>query len=162
MSFDKEYFEFVRQYATVDGVLMPPVISTLGLCGEAEELRASTSDLLRFLGNEDEVLKEAGDVLFYAVTLGLAYGIEPEVKDLTIVAGIKTTVGLLQSRVGAMADKMKKASWHFRPYEDLQGDLDAVVYLLAGVAADCGKTVDDVADINVEKLKARWPKGFGK
>lgn len=162
MGFDQEYFEFVRRYATVDGVLMPPVISVLGLCGEAEELRASCSDLLRDLGGEDDVILEAGDVAFYTVALGLAYGVEPEVAGDKFFAGLKTTAGFIQSHVGAMADKMKKASWHWKPYEHLQQDLNGLAYMLAGVAANCQLTIDDIADRNRAKLKARWPQGFGK
>lgn len=161
MGFDQEYFEFVRRYATVDGLLMPPVISVLGLCGEAEELRASCSDLLRDLGNEEDTALEISDCLFYVVALGLAYGLQPVFSPHDhFLAGLKTTASLLQSKACVVAEKMKHASWHAKPYTDLQADLNSLVYMLAGAAANLQLTVDDVAERNKTKLRARWPLGF--
>lgn len=145
----------------------PLAYPTLGLCGEVGELLAAYED-----GTDEEVEKEAGDVLWYlanvANDLGLTmsellgrktwpkdpivYGCIPWGLDLTIMAGriaeqVKKTI---RDSGGVMPEKrikvVKKAARH-------------MVDLLANALNECESTLDKAAIANNAKLLSRQERG---
>lgn len=68
----------------------------------------------------------------------------------------------LAGESGEYIELVKKEFFHKRPYtlEEAKKELGDVLYYLAQCAHSNGLTLDDIAQANVEKLKARYPNGF--
>jgi len=71
------------------------------------------------------------------------------------------TLGLC-GEAGEVADLVKKATWHGRPLcpADIAIELGDVLWYVADLATALGLTLDEIAAMNVAKLKARYPDGF--
>lgn len=65
---------------------------------------------------------------------------------------------------GNVADMVKKATAHGVPLnrEHLKKELGDVLWYIAAVASDNSLTLQDIAEANVAKLRARYPKGWVK
>lgn len=90
----------------------------------------------------------------------LAYGtanhsLDPE-KELTVAA-----LGLA-GEAGEVADHVKKYLGHGQPINDekLIKEMGDVLWYIALLCTNRGWCLADIMDANIEKLKARWPKGF--
>lgn len=70
----------------------------------------------------------------------------------------------LVGEAGELADAYKKMLFHGRPGSstDRIKELGDVLWYLAALATDEGVTLDEVAQLNVEKLQRRYPDGFVK
>lgn len=68
----------------------------------------------------------------------------------------------LGGEVGEVLDTLKKIHFHNRALEreDLKSELGDVLYYLAVLAHEHGWTLAEVAQANVDKLRARHPEGF--
>lgn len=168
MAFDFEYVNFVYLIGKKGREFIPTVFATLGLVGETAEAVAACRGHLEGDVEKEDVLKELGDVLWYATALAINVRIPPTTLRPTragnsVYFGTEAMCQALQDHVGVMADKCKKVGWHDRETSpaELRADLSRVVEFLDGLARRHGTTLDEIADINVAKLKARWPNGFG-
>jgi NTP pyrophosphatase (non-canonical NTP hydrolase) len=94
--------------------------------------------------------------------LGLA-GEGAEVLDIFVR---HTEVFLLAAkaatRAGMTADDLKKVVHHQHPVdrEKVKKELGDLLWYVALTAHACGLSLNDVAETNVAKLKARYAKGF--
>lgn len=63
---------------------------------------------------------------------------------------------------GEVADYIKKVVGHGHPMdrEKLSKELGDVLWYVAVLAAEINMSLDDVAQMNVDKLRARYPEGF--
>ena len=63
---------------------------------------------------------------------------------------------------GEVADYIKKVVGHGHPMdrEKLTKELGDVLWYIAALAAEINVTLDEVAQMNVDKLRARYPDGF--
>jgi NTP pyrophosphatase (non-canonical NTP hydrolase) len=63
---------------------------------------------------------------------------------------------------GEVADLIKKHLYQGHPLdrEKVKGELGDVLWYVAGLARACGLTLAEVADHNIDKLRARYPDGF--
>ena len=70
----------------------------------------------------------------------------------------------LAGEAGEFANMIKKltAHGHDIPPEELADELGDCLWYLAEAATACGLSLDDVARMNVDKLKARYPEGFSE
>jgi NTP pyrophosphatase (non-canonical NTP hydrolase) len=70
----------------------------------------------------------------------------------------------LAGEAGEFANIIKKktAHGHDIPKEELADELGDVLWYLAEAATACGLTLNEIAAMNVEKLKARYPDGFSE
>jgi NTP pyrophosphatase (non-canonical NTP hydrolase) len=68
----------------------------------------------------------------------------------------------LAGESGEVADLLKKHLLHGVPFDRsaLVKELGDVLWYLAAIAEDHGVTLDEVAQTNVAKLRARYPEGF--
>jgi NTP pyrophosphatase (non-canonical NTP hydrolase) len=68
----------------------------------------------------------------------------------------------LAGEAGEVCDLLKKVHGHGKPYEadKLKKELGDVLWYLANLADAHGFTLFDVAQTNVDKLRARYPEGF--
>lgn len=68
----------------------------------------------------------------------------------------------LTGESGEVADIVKKAIFHEKPLDiiHLKKELGDVMWYIALICDACGFNLDEVMDMNVEKLKARFPEGF--
>lgn len=68
----------------------------------------------------------------------------------------------LAGEAGEVADYLKKVHGHGKPYDrtKLLGELGDVLWYLSNLADIHGMTLSEVAQGNVDKLRARHPKGF--
>lgn len=71
------------------------------------------------------------------------------------------TLGLC-GEAGEVADLVKKATWHGRDLcpADMAIELGDVLWYLADIATALGLTLEEIAAMNVAKLRARYPDGF--
>ena len=68
----------------------------------------------------------------------------------------------LAGEAGEVADIIKKELTHgHEPSPDaVAKELGDVLWYLANIATDYGYKLQDIADMNIAKLKARYPQGF--
>lgn len=68
----------------------------------------------------------------------------------------------LAGEAGEVADLVKKAIYHQQGLdrEKLVKELGDVMWYLAAICSVLGITLDDVAQANVKKLRARFPEGY--
>jgi NTP pyrophosphatase (non-canonical NTP hydrolase) len=144
-------------------------VRALGLCGETEELSRT---IFAELGTDDQIVKEAGDVLWYAAALAHMFGLDGEALGLEDLSRAKSSpldgrwckkLHAENAMVAAcqLAELVKKHVGHGKPanLDKVKGLLFAIVYK-TGQCVPNGVTLAQVAAINVEKLKARYPAGF--
>ena len=76
-----------------------------------------------------------------------------------IIAGLG-----LAGEAGEFANMVKKMIAHGHPITDdeLAEELGDVLWYLAEAASACGLTLNDIAQMNVDKLRARYPEGFSE
>jgi NTP pyrophosphatase (non-canonical NTP hydrolase) len=74
-----------------------------------------------------------------------------------------TALGLA-GESGEVADIIKKTFYHGHPLdkEALHKELGDVLWYLAVMADALGYDLDDIAQANVDKLRARYPEGFSE
>ena len=70
----------------------------------------------------------------------------------------------LAGEAGEFANIIKKKTAHGHTVEndELADELGDVLWYLAEAATACGLTLDEIAKMNVAKLKARYPDGFSE
>ena len=70
----------------------------------------------------------------------------------------------LAGEAGEFANMIKKltAHGHDIPAEVLADELGDCLWYIAEAATACGLKLDEIAKMNVEKLKARYPEGFSE
>lgn len=70
----------------------------------------------------------------------------------------------MAGEAGEFANMIKKLTAHGHPIsnETLSEELGDVLWYLAEAATACGLTLNDIAQMNVDKLAARYPKGFSQ
>ena len=89
-------------------------------------------------------------------------------RDYAEKSGNATTGGLLNGvlgltgEAGEVSDLVKKGIFHEKgiDLEHLKKELGDCTWYLAMICDACGFTLDDVMQTNIDKLKARYPKGF--
>lgn len=142
-------------------------VRALGLCGETEELGRT---VFVELGSDEAVIKEGGDVLWYAAALAHMFGLtDIGVEDLSREKGSPLDgrycrlqyAEQAQAAACQLAELVKKHVGHKKPanVEKVKGLLFAIVYK-TGQAMPAGVTLAQVAETNVAKLRARYPAGF--
>ena len=174
-----EYCEKARSTAIYSGPVYYP---TLGLCGESGEL----IDKLTETGvhhSKDEITKEMGDVLWYVVNdaadAGLSFldvcstltggqradnftelGAQMKTSDDRRVPTIKLPI--YAGRVAEVAKKQIRDSGGTLPAEKKQiiaDSLPEVLRCLFEIAAQWSINLDDVAQVNIDKLFSRKERG---
>ena len=131
-----------------DGRIIPLEIAALGLVGEVDEFLNALD------GPVDEVLREAGDVIWYVVAL----------EELTYINATRT--GQFDSpyvNAARVSEMVKKHVWHDKVMDhaalgDYLGDILDVVSAELAVRE---LTLEAAQDATMAKLKKRWPNGFG-
>jgi NTP pyrophosphatase (non-canonical NTP hydrolase) len=70
----------------------------------------------------------------------------------------------LAGEAGEFANKIKKmvAHGHAITDDELSEELGDVLWYLAEAATACGLTLNEIAQMNVDKLRARYPEGFSE
>jgi NTP pyrophosphatase (non-canonical NTP hydrolase) len=70
----------------------------------------------------------------------------------------------LAGEAGEFANMVKKMIAHGHPIsaDELAEELGDVMWYLAEAATACGLTLNDIAQMNVDKLRARYPEGFSE
>jgi hypothetical protein len=158
-----EYQSNAKAIAIYPGELVYPA---LGLCGEVGELIHAISH------DAEEVVKEAGDVLWYIANVASDAGLVlSEVVgrktfpkdidcwrlsttkcDLSIQAGVvaEHVKKTLRDDAGVLCDKRRKG---------IKKDLKEIVDLLAKVCGFENTTLEDCAEKNIAKLLSRQERG---
>ena len=162
----------------------------LGLAGEAaetsEKIIASLEDSNGFLGHTPTIEDELGDTLWYAAVGSHAIGLtfqelldlgwddlnafQAEAYALEGIDGLPRRLALphvalqMMIRAGTFADQVKKVAFHRHPFEDHQRGLEThlamVVHYIAVIGHIEQRTLSEIATRNIEKLQARYPRGF--
>lgn len=86
------------------------------------------------------------------------------VRTYTGTGGLIGHVLGLAGETGEVADLIKKDQYHSVPYNwrTIADELGDVLWYLTAVAEDHGLNLSDIAQINVDKLRKRYPDGFVK
>ncbi len=68
----------------------------------------------------------------------------------------------ITGEAGEVADLIKKSQFHGHNVdkEDIAKELGDVLWYLSNIARLAGLSLDEVARMNIEKLKKRYPEGF--
>lgn len=75
---------------------------------------------------------------------------------------VNWTLGLT-GEAGEVADLVKKGVFHGHTditAEDIAEELGDLLWYVANTASELGFSLEDIAAVNIEKLKARYPDGF--
>lgn len=141
------------------------VNAALGLCGEAAEIGQTVTE--GWAGtNDDDMLSEAGDLLWYVAqmcrSLGKSIASVPPEPATSRGWGTETTVMVLYRNTGAIADMVKKRVFHERPLDPIvmMESLQTVVGATAHLLGKRGMTIEQALDRNEQKLRQRHPDGF--
>lgn len=81
----------------------------------------------------------------------------------TIGSSDLTIMGLgIAGEAGEVADLIKKEVGHGHPRnrEKMAKELGDVLWYLSAIAEEYGYSLSEIATMNIEKLKARYPEGF--
>jgi NTP pyrophosphatase (non-canonical NTP hydrolase) len=70
----------------------------------------------------------------------------------------------MAGEAGEFANMIKKLTAHGHPIsnEELAEEIGDVLWYLAEAATACGLKLNDIAQMNVDKLAARYPEGFSQ
>ena len=82
-----------------------------------------------------------------------------EMSELELL--VNTVLGLV-GEAGEIADYVKKVEFHkhtFRP-EKMTEELGDLLWYMAALCVIYGLSLEDVGQMNIEKLQARYPNGF--
>jgi NTP pyrophosphatase (non-canonical NTP hydrolase) len=132
-----------------EGRTIPLEIAALGLVGEVGEFYGELDAL-----DHDDLLREAGDVLWYVVAI----------EELTQICATRTgQFDSLYVNAARVAEMVKKHTWHGKVLDhaamgDYLGDLLDVIGSELSVRE---LTLEDAQAATMAKLKKRWPNGFG-
>lgn len=68
----------------------------------------------------------------------------------------------LTGEAGEVADMIKKHIFHEKELDMMhfKKELGDVMWYIALISNSCGFNIDEIMDINIEKLSARYPNGF--
>jgi NTP pyrophosphatase (non-canonical NTP hydrolase) len=157
MSWQQEYSEMVNELMHKDGEPSPLWVLALGLCGEASEV--STAFYATYdtdAAANAAIVLELGDLLWYTTAMMIRLGMSParhvEAPTINLTAC---------EAAGTIADMVKKNTWHGKPLDPTKVDthLQAILNYIRDHAERCEKTLEDVARLNMKKLRARYPGG---
>ena len=143
--------------------------AALGLCGEAAELMK----LIEFNVDYDreKAIDEAGDVLWYIVQGCYAlnfslFNVIESAKRHIIDSESDTFISELQIKCGEFADIVKKVTLHGKSFtskrDDLQNKLIDITACLLTELDFTDISIENVMQMNIEKLSARHATGFNK
>lgn len=168
----EEFDAAVRALKVKDGATIPLFVIALGLAGEAGEVaecERCLADLQDELAEEEDLADfrqslayELGDVLWYATaalqSLGTSLAEETDKRGSNKLRSLP-----LEERVGLFCDLIKKNIWHDKAYEIsyLRDVVYDIVSQCGVLAWENGYTLSQVLRLNIRKLQARWPHGFG-
>ena len=135
-----------------------PHIYFLGLGGEFGE----AVEKVQTNQSEEEIIKEFGDVLWYLTRIASEYGFS--IAELDKNKGEPTKVKTLNGAIGQILEFQKKVirdKGGVKVNRDpvLYGRMLDVMYLFAKKSILFGHTLEEVADINYNKLKSRHERG---
>ena len=90
-----------------------------------------------------------------------AYSIRPVKYD---IGGILNACLGLPGEVGEVCDTVKKAIFHGHSInmEDLKKEIGDVMWYLAMICDSFGFDIEEIAKMNIDKLKERYPEGFSE
>jgi NTP pyrophosphatase (non-canonical NTP hydrolase) len=160
------------QSGAVETAIYPAPLAypTLGLCGEVGEFQTAWND-----GDDDEVIKEAGDVLWYLANVANDLGL-----TLSELLGRKKfptgecsycgwthkdPLVTLSTNAGVIAEQVKKAirdsggEMPDKRFKLVKKAAKEIVQTLANLLCDCECTLEEVAQRNYDKLKSRQERG---
>lgn len=109
-------------------------------------------------GNEYQQLAMRTNDGLNTIRLALTMNINCDI----IIAQLLNGVLGLTGEAGEVSDLVKKGIFHEKgiDLEHLKKELGDCAWYLAMICDACGFTLDDVMQTNIDKLKARYPKGF--
>jgi len=148
------------------------VMAGMGLVGEAGEV-IDIAKKVCFHGHHfdcDKMSKEIGDVLWYTAAYSYATGIELDLpeeeksqpgKD-TLILDLQRYSLVLSTTIGTLSSITGSIIFQDRPFDAASARifLCRVILLLMLFAELCGKTLEEIMEENIAKLKARYPEGF--
>ncbi len=188
LSFRSYQLRAVRTDRTAGGDLVLPLLGLFGETGSLlSEAKKKHRDPVSYLGYEDAVLEELGDVLWYLAVLAsranisLAYVADSVSRgfgswdqcrdeDLPMAALGSAAQGARAAPTSAYDRTLLKlagavgllltrfeAGNHTENRDALSGDLVAVLRLLVQAADEAGVTLEQAAERNLRKIFDRWP-----
>lgn len=168
-SFEEYQTEALKTASMGKGREMEGFVRVCGLVGEAAELR----DELLMVGtpafNKDKIVKELGDVLWYAATLaewlklGVHFTFDTIQKAASRCVFDAGYAEIICMRAAKLAELMKKHLGHDKPMAAFEGKelelMQDVFMALAFVANVVNVPLSRVAAVNINKLRARYQGG---
>jgi NTP pyrophosphatase (non-canonical NTP hydrolase) len=168
----EQYQEAIKHLMLKDGKFIPEEIIGLGLAGEIGELLEASAEAIKLAQRQDVAgalaavkleQKELGDVLWYVTALATSRNINLKDVDLD-----SAPADFLTTRVLKLVDKIKKDSWHGKKIVDFELRMDLAVIISSmrryakvwDAIPSARVLLEDISDLNVEKLKKRYPAGF--
>ena len=78
------------------------------------------------------------------------------------IGGVLNACLGLSGEVGELNDMIKKWIFHEKPFDEVHAkkELGDVLWYVAMMCHSFGWDLDEIMQMNVDKLKARYPKGF--
>jgi NTP pyrophosphatase (non-canonical NTP hydrolase) len=82
--------------------------------------------------------------------------------QLIDIGGVLNAALGLSGEVGELNDMIKKYVFHQKPMDEkhFKRELGDICWYIAMMCESCGYKLEDIMQMNIEKLKARYPDGF--
>lgn len=160
----KTYEASIAHLMYKDGEPIPLDVCMLGLCGESGELIEENDKLVEDFDFTKFQL-EVGDVMWYvaATCSKLGRGFHKlKTTDKPLPNSHAACITQLAVNVAKAADMIKKHMWHGKVLDE-EALCEKLVLVMEAVYVMCdrrGTTLEQAAQANVDKLRARYPLGF--
>jgi len=154
---------------------------TLGICGESGEVyniintlknELPNIPLSTLLKNSFQLQKELGDLLWYLFNLHEIFEMQDVEEyinnkinsypryDNSLV--ITLECNKLNRLILDFADYVKKFIFHGHDNKEMESKLKEIISTTIGLMVLCGLNYETILEINIEKLKKRYPNKFSK
>lgn len=82
--------------------------------------------------------------------------------NLSPIENLMMSILGLASETGEIAEAIKHAEFHDHPldHDNLKKELGDLLWYLTNVCSHYGWSLEDIAQLNIKKLSARYPNGF--
>jgi hypothetical protein len=136
-----------------------------GLAGEAAECLSNTDSFLNIINDDDKLIDECGDVLWYVAlactTLNLSFdNLVAKAKNSEQI-DVYYNILQLSQNTGKYADTVKKHLFHGKVLnvDGLSKLVLNIIENIEAIAIHYNISIQKIIDINVEKLKDRYKSG---
>lgn len=129
-----------------------------GAVGMASEMHEVHNALFSETSIGDSIIPELGDVMWYMAILLSGAGLDMEdIEFYSLCDQIDEPYEDLRDNVSKVLDKAKRMIFYNAPFEGSLKSVQLIMACIHMIAEEHDHSLEDVATLNIEKLKVRYP-----